>query len=530
MADTTTVPVPASAVADPVPTTVPVPQGAIADTTGQTPGAGQITGIGANTGTRSDDTLGRAMDTGMDYLGGAVAGAGKNLLKGVGGVTELAGEAINRIPGVGETLAPRAGLDAEKKGLKSATASSGLPGETAGGIAEEGAEWMGGDAALKALGKLGKIYKFAPDLLKLIDKYPKVAQVLLGSIKGAGIGGAQAGVKAAGEGKPLKEVKEAAVGGAEGGAAGGLAGEALDAATTSKAARSAVNRSMGATARDVTYGNPAKALLDEGIKNPVTGNIEEYKSALRAGKSPAEAEQAAGGRIAAVSEKINEYKPQLDAALEASKAKISVKDAIIDPIYEAASDIIKNRAMTESERNVAIDKLLELQKSLTEGLGKQISPAEANDIKLQIGDRINWGGTTAVTDEVKPVYKKLYGSLKSGVHTAVPEAAQLNEKMTNLMSAHDVLLGLYKKEEVGGGPSLGGYKGVGAWLEAQLGKIIPTVAAVSKSPVTKAGAGLIGEKMAGHVRFQDSEGNIHDVPEAGLEKARGIDPGLKVIN
>ncbi|MHB8501526.1 MAG: hypothetical protein ACYDHE_11350 [Candidatus Acidiferrales bacterium] len=478
------------------------------------------------------------MENATSAAEGVTTGISKGIGKTVGGATELIGEALHKVPGIGEMLAPRAGLNAERTGLESATKiNNDNPGEATGNVLEEGAEWMGGDAMLKALGKLGLVAKNAPGLLQLAEKYPVVAKLLLGAAKGAVVGGTQAGVKAPAEGKDPLQSAEA---GAAGGAVAGTAGAGLEAGTESKMARSLINRSAGATARDVTYGNPAKALLDENIKTPVTGDAEAYKDALHAGKPQAEAARAAGGRIAAVIGKINEYKPQLDNALASSKAKISVKDAILDPIYEATSEIINNRAVTETEKNVAIDKILELQKSLTEGLGKNISPELANEIKQQLGDRINWTGADAVGDNIKPIYKSLYGSLKQAVNEKVPEAADLNERMTNLLAAKKVLTGLSRKEEVGAGKGItsSNFWDVPQRLLDELGRVLPAVHAAAKSPITKAALGVAGEEAgkavlpprdAGSVRFKASDGSVHDVPTDQLDKAREIDPDLQVI-
>src|SRR4029077_4523219 len=106
-------------------------------------------------------------------------------------------------------------------------------------------------------------------------------------------------------------------------------------------------------------------------------------------------------------------------------------------------------------------------------LGKTITPFEASEIKSAIGKRINFQGTIAVTDEVKPVYRELYGSLKTAVHTAVPEAAEADERLTNLMAAHDDLLKEARKEEVEGTPAESGR--IVPWLQTQAGRIVPAL-------------------------------------------------------
>src|SRR5271157_2096873 len=203
-------------------------------------------------------------------------GAAKEVTATAGGLQTLVSEGLNKIPYVGETLAPRVGIEAEKRSLAEHTKLEGVAEHVGAGVEQLG-EWMAGDAALKAFGTLAKVAKNAPELLQLAEKFPVTAKLLLGAGKGAAIGGTQAGVKAEATGQ---NVGEAVKGGAEGGAVGGFVGEAAPAALESKLARSWINRSLGATARDVTYGNPAKAMLDENLKAATTGDIEAYKTAL----------------------------------------------------------------------------------------------------------------------------------------------------------------------------------------------------------------------------------------------------------
>jgi hypothetical protein len=54
---------------------------------------------------------------------------------------------------------------------------------------------------------------------------------------------------------------------------------------------------------------------------------------------------------------------------------------------------------------------------------------------LAIGDRLNWGATTGVSEELKPVYQALYGSLKTAICTAVPKGRNLHDRLTNLYAA-----------------------------------------------------------------------------------------------
>ncbi len=269
--------------------------------------------------------------------------------------------------------------------------------------------------------------------------------------------------------------------------------EAIGQVPFTKLGRSAINQSLGAQTRDVTYGNPAVGLTKEGITDVPTGDYEAYKSALRAGQSPLQASQAAGGRFAAVNQRISELTPRLNNLLSQSQATIPVKDAIDKPLNDAALDIIMNPAMTDLEKDTALNQLGALQKSVKQGLGPDATPSQLQVIKQAIGNRVNWGGNVSVTDEVKPAYRALYGSLKNAIHQSVPGAAQIDERLTNLLAAHSDLDTLAKAEEVGrGGGVISGGK-IGTSLvglaERSAGRVLP--AAMGAPALTGAGAGTI---------------------------------------
>lgn len=481
---------------------------------------------------------------------GVLEGAKNEAIGTVGGAESLIGQAINKIPGVGEYLAPSSGLERERQLLVDhAKAPQGTAEKVGGGLMEV-AEWEAGEGALAGLAKMAKVAKLAPELLQLAEKFPKTYKILAGGAKGAAVGGALGASKAAGEGKDageaIDEGKDSAL---AGGAIGATMG-AVEGLTSkdSKAARSLVNKSVGANTRDVTFANPAVGILGEGIKTPLTGDLEQYKGALRSGKTEAEAMQAAGGRIAAVGRSINEIKPQLDALLDGSKARISVNDAIIKPLTAAQVEIDNHLAMGRDEKDIAIGKLEDLQREMTLNLGKFMSPKEASAIKSAIGDRVNWGGTSAVTDEVKPVYRQLYGSLKQAVHDAVPGSSGYDERLTNLMAARSDLLKSARQEEVSSTVADSGH--ILPFFQRELGRVIPaihalfawaptraTVGAGATSAVRQSGFRGAVEQIPGiplleegYVRFRaSSDGSIHEVPTEQLGAARRIDPGLMVM-
>lgn len=164
---------------------VPIPQGAtIGDSTSeQTPNAG-----------------GQALDpdnaTGLPGVAVGFAKHATDTLKGLGG--EQISPELSKI----NTDNPE-----------------GNTSQTIGGMGEDIAEFMAGDAALEGLAKATKIVKLAkkyPIVAKtmaLAKDHPVLAKIITGAGKGATVGGAQGAVKG--------EAKGDAVGGAEGGAAGG---------------------------------------------------------------------------------------------------------------------------------------------------------------------------------------------------------------------------------------------------------------------------------------------------------------------
>jgi len=202
-----------------------------------------------------------------------------------------------------------------------------------------------------------------------------------------------------------------------------------------KVRRAIADRSVRSSARDLTLGNSAKAMVDEGIWNMATGDYQAYRTALQQGVSGAEAAQAAGGQLAVIHRKIGDYTLKLEAFLSESKARINVGEAIDKPLEQAMLEIISNVTMNDLEKDIAIQQLGTLQEWVKNGLQGDTTPLQTNRIMLAIGDRLNWGGTTGVSEEFKPVYRALYGSLKTAIWTAVPEARNLHDRLINLYAA-----------------------------------------------------------------------------------------------
>ena len=199
--------------------------------------------------------------------------------------------------------------------------------------------------------------------------------------------------------------------------------------------RAITDPSVRSPVRDLTYGNSAKAMVDEVIWNLAPGNRQVYRSALQQGKSATEAAQAAGGQLAAVHRKIGDYGLKLEAVLSESTAVINVAEAVDKPLENSLLEIISNGAMSDLEKDAAIQQLGALQEWIKQGLQRDVTPLQANRIVLAIGNRVNWGGAADISEEFKTVHRALYVSLKTAIRTAVPEAQNLHDRLANLYAA-----------------------------------------------------------------------------------------------
>ncbi len=217
-------------------------------------------------------------------------------------------------------------------------------------------------------------------------------------------------------------------------AAPAKSGAAKAAPTKTAAAKS--NSSSKGPARDLAYGNPAKALVDETIWNLAPGDYQAYKTALREGKSPLEAAQAAGGQLAVVHRKIQEYAAKLDALLSASRATIRVDDIIRSVLDREILKIIGNDSMGEAEKDAAVAHLGEFQEWMNRELQREAAPLEAHCVALAIAERASWGAASCgISAELRPVYREVYRNLRETVRAAVPDAGELEDRLANLCAA-----------------------------------------------------------------------------------------------
>jgi hypothetical protein len=145
--------------------------------------------------------------------------------KGLNQTGETGMKLLHAVPGVGTLLDKTPGWQSSQAQTH---AIANQPDDTVAGktgeTLENIAEWMGGDEALKGLTYGQKLAKLAP-VIKLAEKFPRLAEALNIGIKTA----AGSGVQAAAHGASAKDAAEAAaVGGAGGAVIGGGARLASD--------------------------------------------------------------------------------------------------------------------------------------------------------------------------------------------------------------------------------------------------------------------------------------------------------------
>lgn len=545
-------------------TAVPIPQGATLD---QAPAAA----VPIPQGAALDQGDGQQQQPPAYSPEAVASGVVKQIGGDVNSLANLAEAGINKLPG-GKNIVSDQTLASDRAAVQKDTQAPTTPGEDIGKVVGSGMEWLYGDAELMALAKFAKVAKFAPGLIELADKYPTLAKLLFEGSKGAVIGGAQGAVQGSAEGKDVGDATEK---GAIGGAAGGGIGGFLEGVTGSELAQKFVNKSLAVTARDVAHGNPGKALIDEGIISPRTGSLGKFLDAIKSGKPLNEALEAAGGRVEQVADRLNELSPQLESVLKKSTARIDPNDTILKPIMKASTEI-HNNAMVRPEvaqaTEVALDAWADRVKTLVGT--SPITPEQAVKLKQDLGKTMNFTKNAAVDDILEMVDAQVYGSLKNAVHTAVPEAAALDERMSNLMVAWNKLdptkAGTLPAQELaakGPGIMAGNFWDIPQRVIDEIGRILPGTHAAVSSPITRAGLGLAGENAGvegadvnvpesvpfiggkhilstegaaqapapelpgvqeGFTRFAASDGSIHDVPTEHLDKAKKIDPGLQV--
>lgn len=337
-------------------------------------------------------------DTASDLLGvGPSMGAAGTVGNTVGLISKLLhmapaglGMVAPGLPaGLGETLAPQAGINA----LAARTKDVSTPQNTTQAIGKGGEQI--GELMLPGVGEEGaaaKISSLLPFLGKLALPAARVAY-------GAGTMGAQNAMQGGDVGT-----------GALAGAGGGVLGEGLRAI-----APKLVETALGITGKASRYGaTPAEAVLAE------TSGFKPGKIAASAGA------------------KASDLTGQLQQAVSQSTAVASRQPAI---------DVVDNAISAAQKKNVqpVVTKLQAIRSQLTHDIttgqpfGPTATPEEILAAKRGVGDLINsW--TREEKTGVQKVLPQVYHALDSELDRTVPGADELNQRISSLIPAKKAAL------------------------------------------------------------------------------------------
>jgi len=135
-------------------------------------------------------------------------------------------------------------------------------------------------------------------------------------------------------------------------------------------------------------------------------------------------------RCAAIDQLISDLAAQLEIAFSRSEAMISLADTVDIPLERATLEIIANDAMTEAQKDAAVQQLGTLQEHLKQDAGQHVTALKAHQIKETMANYLS--AENGLPDQAKPGYGAVHDSLKNAIHTAVPKAKHLEERLANL--------------------------------------------------------------------------------------------------
>jgi hypothetical protein len=335
------------------------------------------TGIAAPQGTESVATAGRQGV--KDLLTGAAEGAANTVGSSVAGVAKL----LHKIPYVGETLAPQAGI----QNLEALTAERSQPQNTAQQIGRTGEQ----------IGELMLPSGAEEHLPALAARLPWLGRAALPLLR-TGANALEMGARNVSQGGNFGT-------GAEIGAGAGVLGEGARALAPSQA-ESAMNVTapMRGHGRDI-----GKALIEE-----------------TSGVRPQTVAQEAQQRMSALTQ---DLESRVHAATQAG-AQIST-----DPAHQVLDNAIAKaprNARGYIEKLQGLRSLLDLSPASSPGPQQRIfSPDDILEMKRGIGTEIDtWEPQLRKT--VEPVKRQMYGALDHAVDAAAPGTEEINQTLSSL--------------------------------------------------------------------------------------------------
>lgn len=132
-------------------------------------------------------------------------------------------------------------------------------------------------------------------------------------------------------------------------------------------------------------------------------------------------EQSPADRCAAIDRQIGELTSQMEGILSQSEATVDVASTIDAPLEQVIFEIIGNPEMSDTQKDAAISRLGELQKSLKQGVGQGMTLLEARRIKQSLAACLS--GEIGLSEEVKVAYRAVYDSMEKAIHAALSQNA-----------------------------------------------------------------------------------------------------------
>jgi hypothetical protein len=335
--------------------------------------AGPMTsnGIAAPQGTESTMTAG--VKGAKDLLTGAAEGAANTVGNAVSGTARL----LNKIPGVGEYLAPKQGIEA----LEAKTKERSTPENTTQAIGRTGeqiGEWLIPSGAEE------KVASLLPKMGKAI---PIAARI--------GTSALESGLRNASQGGSFGT-------GAEAGVGGELLNQGLQ-----KAAPIVAETALGVTGRMRGHGKTiGDAALNElsGVR-PITLQSE-------------------AGR------KIGDLTGQLETAAANSATPASTAPAI--KIVDDAIATYQKRNSPFAEKLENVRDQLTMNRASGKAIPTQLPASDILELKRGVGDLVNsWSPGEA--KGARPIIGKIYGALDQELDRTVPESKDLNQRISSLI-------------------------------------------------------------------------------------------------
>jgi hypothetical protein len=339
--------------------------------------------VPATSGSSSSDWLDTAGKFAKDVAGGFGAGATQTIT----GVSRL----INKIPGVGETLAPSEGIKAMQ--------IAGTPtntGERVGAGIETAAEMAAGEGAIKsALMKIPELAKYAPF-------------VRIGSSAAA-----SGGVAAAHGQDPTVPTLLGAGGSALSEALPGLSGF--------------LNKSAAKNYEDVL--NPTKQGTKFQTQKIMPQLLQERPIAASRQGLQTKAEETA-----------DQYGQQIEQQVQSLQGNMRAKP-VLDSLDKLRNQFVVNGVNLRPEVSSAIDTAQDQMKQMAQG--GQLSFQDAVQARRILDKAVNeskgWGGYNISDASLTNVRKEFSNSLRNEISKANPDLAALNAKFSFWKNLSDVM-------------------------------------------------------------------------------------------